>query len=581
MKGMPFVASSSPATARRTWWQNSVVYQIYPRSFADSNGDGIGDLRGIIGRLDHLVALGVEIIWLSPIYPSPQDDNGYDISDYQNVDPIFGTLDDFDELLGACHTRGIRLIMDLVVNHTSDEHPWFLESRDPASPKRDWYHWLPPRPGFEPGTDAAAPSNWGSRFSGSAWQYDERSAEYYLHIFSRKQPDLNWENPEVREAVYTMMRWWLDRGVDGFRMDVINFISKVPGFPDAPVPEHAIYGQARALYINGPRIHEFLKEMHRDVLADYADRIVTVGETPRVTVEDGRMFTSADRQELDMLFQFDHMDMDAGINKWDPKPLDLVDLKRIFGSWQTGLADEGWNSLYWNNHDQPRIVSRWGDPDEFHTASATLFGTLLHFHRGTPYIYQGEELGMTNAPFDSIDDFRDIQSLNHFREATEHLGQDPASVLAALRTRSRDNGRTPMQWSAEMNGGWSSDPWIAVNRNHTEINAAAQVGIDGSVFEHYRRLVDLRRSEPLLVDGRFEMLVPEDPALYAFTRTDGGRGLLVLANVSGSPLAVPASVLAGREDWALLIGNLHDSASAARDATSLRPWEAVVYIGAL
>jgi oligo-1,6-glucosidase len=400
------------------WWKSAVVYQIYPRSFADSNGDGIGDLAGITGRLDYLAALGVDVLWLSPIYPSPQDDNGYDISDYTGIDPVFGSLADFDELLAGVHARGLKLVMDLVVNHTSDEHPWFAESRSSKdSPKRDWYVWRPAREGMGAGDPGAEPNNWGSFFSGPAWEFDRATEEYYLHLFSRKQPDLNWDNPEVRDAVHTMMRWWLDRGVDGFRMDVINMISKDPRLPDGHVPVGGLYGDGGPHFLCGPRNHEYLQEMHRQVFADRDGQFLAVGEMPGVTVDEARLFTDAGRGELDMVFQFEHMNVDHGASKWDPVPFDLRLLKASLGRWQAGLAERGWNSLYWNNHDQPRIVSRFGDDRAHRIRSAKMLATVLHLHRGTPYIYQGEELGMTNAPLASIDDFRDIESLNHYATA--------------------------------------------------------------------------------------------------------------------------------------------------------------------
>jgi oligo-1,6-glucosidase len=408
--------------ADEPWWRSAVVYQIYPRSFADSDGDGIGDLRGIIDRIDHLARLGVDVLWLSPIYPSPQDDAGYDISDYEDVDSTFGTLADLDELIAAVHVRGMRLVMDLVVNHTSDEHPWFVESRSsPDSPKRDWYWWRPPRRGMQPGQPGAEPTNWQSFFSGPAWELDEASGEYYLHLFARKQPDLNWENPQVRDAVYAMMRRWLDRGVDGFRMDVINFISKEVApdgtLPDGPVLDGGPYGDGSAAFICGPRIHEFLAEMHREVRAGSEEALLMVGEMPGVTVGDAVLFTDPARAEVDMVFQFEHVGLDQGDGKWDVHALRLGDLKASFGRWQAGLSDVGWNSLYWNNHDQPRVVSRFGDDGEHRVRAAKMLATVLHLHRGTPYIYQGEELGMTNAAFARIEDFRDIESLNHYRSA--------------------------------------------------------------------------------------------------------------------------------------------------------------------
>jgi oligo-1,6-glucosidase len=553
------------------WWQSAVVYQIYPRSFADSDGDGIGDLGGIVQRLDHLVELGVDVIWLSPVYPSPQDDNGYDISDYRDIDPVFGTLAGFDALLEAVHDRGMRLVMDLVVNHTSDEHPWFQASRSSRDdPKRDWYWWRPPREGMRTGDPGAEPTNWGSAFSGPAWELDEASGEYYLHLFSRKQPDLNWENPAVREAVYALMNWWLDRGVDGFRMDVINLISKDPALPDSA--GEGLWGGGEH-FVDGPRIHEFLQEMHRAVFAGRDDGLLTVGEMPGTTLEQARLYTDPARHELDMVFQFEHVNLDQDGGKWHTHALDLRDLKASFGRWQAGLAETGWNSLYWNNHDQPRIVSRWGDDGEYRVRSATALGTLLHLHRGTPYVYQGEELGMTNAPFAGIEDFHDIESLNHYAEATA-AGEDPADVLAALRRMSRDNARTPMQWDASEHAGFTTGtPWIAVNPNHDAINAQAALADPGSVLHHYRRLIALRHAEPVVAHGDFTMLLGDDPQVYAFTRRLGDVELLVLVNVSGEPAAPEVPDAAAWAKAELLLSNVNSDASSL----VLEPWEARVH----
>ena len=560
------------------WFREAVVYQIYPRSFQDSNGDGIGDLRGIIDRLDYLKTLGVDVLWLSPIYTSPQDDNGYDIADYQDIDPTFGTLADVDELIAQAHARGIRLVMDLVVNHTSDEHPWFVESRSSTdNPKRDWYWWRAPRETADGGT--GAPTNWESFFSGPAWELDEATGEYYLHLFSRKQPDLNWENPEVREAVYSMMRWWLDRGVDGFRMDVINMISKVTSLPDGePIPGDSGLGDGTPHFLNGPRIHEFLQEMHAAVFEGRAEKLLTVGETPGVTVDDAVLYTDPARREVDMVFQFEHVGLDHGDHKWDPRTLDLRDLKKSLGRWQDGLAETGWNSLYWNNHDQPRAVSRFGsDAPEHRIASAKLLGTVLHLHRGTPYVYQGEELGMTNVPFPTADDFLDIESVNYYRAAVAS-GSDAASVLDALRTGSRDNARSPMQWdSTEHSGFTSGTPWFGVNPNYTEINAEAELADDDSVFHHYRRVIELRHTEPAVGHGDFRMLAADHPELYAFTRAHDGVELLVVANFSDSELALDGpDALDDLDGWAdatLLLGNVGDPASVTGP---LRAWEARV-----
>jgi oligo-1,6-glucosidase len=521
-----------------SWFQSAVVYQIYPRSFADSNGDGIGDLPGIIGRLDYLAELGVDVVWLSPIYPSPQDDAGYDISDYQDVEPVFGTLDDFDELLEGLHARGIKLVMDLVVNHTSDEHPWFVESRSSReNPKRDWYIWRD-RPATE----------WRSYFSGPVWEYDGATKAYYLHLFSRKQPDLNWENPDVRQAIYSMMGWWLDRGVDGFRMDVVNMLSK--DFSDG--------------WLNGPRIHEFLQEMHRAVF-EGRDGLLTVGEMPGVTVEQARLYTDPARRELDMVFQFEHVQVDQGDSKWDMHPLRLTDLKRTLGRWQEGLADVGWNSLYWNNHDQPRAVSRFGDDGAHRVTAAKMLGTVLHLHRGTPYVYQGEELGMTNAPFNTIDDFKDIESLNHYAEAVSE-GASPDDVLLSLRKRGRDNARTPMQWDAGPQAGFTTGvPWLGVNPNHVEINAHDARADPDSVFHHYRQLIELRHALPVVAHGDFTMLLEDDERVYAFTRSYEGDELLVLGNFSGDSVTVE---LPGWEGAEAIIG---------APGLTLGPWEGRAY----
>src|SRR4051794_11645235 len=528
-----------------SWFKSAVVYQIYPRSFADSDGDGIGDLGGIAAHLDHLAELGVDVLWLSPIYPSPQDDAGYDISDYQDIEPVFGTLAQFDELLASVHARGMKLIMDLVVNHTSDEHSWFVESRSSVdSPKRDWYWWR-----------SEVPNHWRSFFPGPAWELDPATGEYYPPLFSRKQPDLNWENPDVRAAVYEMMRWWLDRGVDGFRMDVINLISKPPGLPS---------GDSTSLNAHGPRLHEFLQEMHRAVFSG-REGLLTVGEMPGVTVDEARLFTDPAREEVDMVFQFEHVQLDQGASKWDIHPLRLTDLKGTLGRWQEALADVGWNSLYWNNHDQPRAVSRFGDDGEHRIAAAKMLGTILHLQRGTPYVYQGEELGMTNAPWAAIDDFRDIESLNHYTEAVA-AGQSPDDVLLALRQMSRDNARTPVQWDGSPHAGFTTgDPWLPVNPNHATINAEAERADPDSVFHHYRRLIALRHELPVVADGDFTMLLDHDERVYAYVRALDGVELLVLGNFSGDEVVV---ALPGWEDAEPLIGS---------PGLTLGPWEGRAY----
>ncbi|MCW2614776.1 MAG: glucohydrolase [Frankiales bacterium] len=548
------------------WWRSAVVYQVYPRSFADSDGDGTGDLRGVLSRLDHLVALGVDVLWLSPVYPSPQHDNGYDISDYQDVDPVFGTLADLDELIAALHARGMRLLMDLVVNHTSDEHSWFRASRSSKDdPKRDWYWWRPPRPGTTPGAPGSEPTDWGSFFSGPAWTFDEATGEHYLHLFTCQQPDLNWENPEVRRAVHEMMRWWLDRGVDGFRMDVINMISKDPALPDGVVRRPGGQGDGTPHFLGGPRLHEYLQEMHREVF-EGREGLLTVGEMPGVTVEQAALFTDPARRELDMVFQFEHVDVDHGASKWDVLPFDLRLLKASLGRWQEGLAESGWNSLYWNNHDQPRVVSRFGDDGVHRVRSATALGTVLHLHRGTPFVYQGEELGMTNTPFRDISELQDVESLNHWRDAVA-AGQDPEQVLAGLRAMSRDNARTPMQWDSGPHAGFTTgEPWLAVGPDHVEVNAEAARADPDSVFHHYRRLIALRHNEPVVAHGDFTMLLPDDPQVYAFTRRLHDVELLVVANLSGEPATLDLPL-----DGEVLLTNLPGSTGPA-----LEPWEARV-----
>ena len=514
------------------WWKDAVVYQIWPRSFSDSDGDGIGDLAGVESRLDYLERLGVDVVWLSPFYPSPQDDYGYDISDYTDVDPMFGSLAGFDRLLGAVHDRGMRLIIDVVLNHTSDEHPWFVESRSSRdNPKRDWYWWRP------------RPNNWRSFFSEPAWTLDEHTGEYYLHLFSAKQPDLNWENPEVRQALFAMLRWWLKRGVDGFRMDVINMISKDPSLPDGWVPPGETLGHGFPHFLYGPRIHEFLQEMHREVVQTAGRELLVVGEMPGAQVEQARLYTDPRRGEVDMVFQFDHVGLDYGPRgKYDVAPFDLRALKSTFGHWQTGLADVGWNSLYWDNHDQPRIVSRWGDDSEpWRVASAKALATLLHLHRGTPYVYQGDELGMTNYPFTSIDQVVDIEGVNFAAQALA-AGHSEAEVLTGLRAHGRDNARTPMQWDDTSHAGFTTgSPWLPVNPNYPQINAAAQVDDPESVFSHYRRLIELRHTEPVVVDGDFTMLLPDHPQVYAFTRRLSGTELLIMVNVSSDVAEAPVA----------------------------------------
>ena len=550
------------------WWRESVVYQIYPRSFQDSDGDGIGDLPGIIARLDHLVELGVDVVWLSPIYRSPNDDNGYDISDYQAIMPEFGTMEDFRRLRDGLHARGIRLVMDLVVNHTSDEHPWFMESRaSKDGPYRDHYIW-------RQGKAGGPPNNWGSLFGGSVWQHDPATDEYYLHLFSRRQPDLNWENPAVRQQVFAMMRWWLDQGIDGFRMDVINMISKAPDLPDAPVTGPGPWQWGGQYFIHGPRLLEFLGEMQREVLA--ARDVLAVGETPLATTEHAVALTDATTGPLAMLFQFEHMDLDrdAQAGKWCLRPWRLSELKEVMSRWQTELAGRGWNSLYLSNHDQPRPVSRFGDDGAFRVVSAKLLATFLHLLQGTPYIYQGEEIGMTNIRLAAIEDYRDIETLAWYREQVGERGAGPAQVMAVIHARSRDNARTPMQWDAGPQAGFTAGtPWLRVNPNHAGINVEAARADPDSIFHYYRRLIRLRRENPVIVHGRYELVLPEHPQIYAFTRTLDAERLLVILNFSATTpvLAWPERALS------LLIANYPVPPTATLDGLVLRPFEARVY----
>ncbi|WP_382304402.1 alpha-glucosidase [Herbiconiux sp. UC225_62] len=570
----PLADRAAPAVT--PWWKSAVVYQVYPRSFQDSDGDGIGDLRGVIDRLDHLQRLGVDVIWLSPIYRSPQADNGYDISDYEDIDPVFGTMADFDELLDRAHARGIKILMDLVVNHSSDEHPWFVESRSSRdNPKRDWYWWRDARPGTIAGRPGSEPTNWESFFSGSTWEFDEQTGQYYLHLFDRKQPDLNWENPEVRQAVYAMMRRWLDRGVDGFRMDVINLISKHPDLPDGQVAEGHTYGDGFPFYGHGPRLHEFLQEMHREVF-DGRSGLLTVGEMPGVTPEEAVLFTDPARRELDMVFQFEHVGLDHGeASKFVHREPDPGALAASFTRWQDALSDTGWNSLYLSNHDQPRTVSRFGDDREFWRESATALATILHLQRGTPYVYQGEELGMTNHPFASIDDVRDVESLNHYREQTDAGGVE-GDLLVGIGRIGRDNARTPVQWDASPNAGFTTgEPWTAVNPNAALINAEAQYGVPGSVFEHYRSLIRLRHERSVVADGTFRRVPAGSDEVFAFERRLDDDVLLVVANLSSVSRVVQLD--GGLEPWrdaSLLLTNLPAKTVAAAE---FAPWEARVY----
>ena len=553
----------------KDWWKKSVVYQIYPRSFCDSDGDGIGDLNGITGKLDYLKELGADVIWLSPVYESPNDDNGYDISDYQAVMKDFGTMADFDRMLEEIHARGMKLVMDLVVNHTSDEHPWFQESRKGKdNPYRDYYIWKKPKEGKEP-------NNWGSCFGGPAWEYEESSGEYYLHLFSVKQPDLNWENPQVRREVYRMMNWWLDKGVDGFRMDVISLISKDPDFPDGPA---GITGYAAFNYCaNGPRVHEYLQEMRREVL-DRRDTI-TVGECSGVTLEDALKYASCDGKELSMVFQFEHVDLDFDEkgNKWTDRKCRLTELKEVLSRWQTGLYGRAWNSLFWCNHDQPRVVSRFGnDSPEYREVSAKMLAVCLHMMQGTPYIYQGEELGMTNVPFKGIGDFRDLDSINAYWELTGKGIFKEEEMLRFLRYKSRDNARTPMQWDASPNAGFTEgEPWIMVNPNYGEINAADQIGREDSVFSFYKELVKLRKEKPVIVNGEYRLLDPESEDVFVYERSFHEEHLLVVCSFAEKELLWRLPEKMAGQAAKRVIGNYEGQQWGPE--LMLRPYEASVW----
>lgn len=551
----------------KRWWKESVVYQIYPRSFCDSNGDGIGDLNGITGKLDYLKELGIDVIWLSPVYKSPNDDNGYDISDYQAIMDEFGTMEDFDRMLATAHEKGIKIMMDLVVNHTSDEHKWFIESRKSTdNPYRDYYIWRPAK------EDGSLPNNWGSCFSGPAWEYDKTTDMYFLHLFSKKQPDLNWDNPAVRRDVFDMMNWWLKKGVDGFRMDVISLISKEPGLPDK---EPGINGYATFnVSANGPHVHEYLQEMRQKALNN-ADTI-TVGECSGVTLEEAKKYARSDEKELNMVFQFEHMDVDSDekAGKWTTRKMDLRNLKKILTRWQKGLQDIAWNSLYWENHDQPRSVSRFGnDSDEYREISAKMLATCIHMMQGTPYVYQGEELGMTNCPFNTLDNFRDLESINAFHELTEQGKMTEKDMMAAIGYKGRDNARTPMQWDDSAYAGFSTaNPWIMVNPNYTKINAKDQVNREDSVFKYYQKLIKLRHESELIVYGTYDLILDDDKDIYAYIRTLGDEKLIVYCNFSENTREVelPEEFTNGK----VLISNYIDA--KVNHKITLRPYEAIV-----
>ena len=554
----------------KSWWQEAVVYQVYPRSFQDSNGDGIGDLQGIIQHLDYIKELGVDVIWLNPIYKSPNADNGYDIADYQQIMPEFGTMADFQQLLKAAHARGLKIMMDLVVNHTSDEHPWFQAAKQSRTdPHHDWYIWRDP-------VDGHAPTNWRADFGGSAWTYVPEVGQYYLHLFAVKQPDLNWTNPAVRKAVFDMMTWWCDQGIDGFRMDVINLISKPDVFADDPHLLEQPNGNSLGLIANGPHVHEYLRAMNKAVLSKHD--LMTVGEAPGVTPALALQYTGFDRHELEMVFQFKHvgLDNDPQFGKWSLKHPQLTDLKHVLSDWQTALHGKAWNSLYWDNHDQARAVSRFGDDrPAFRVHSAKMLAATLHFLEGTPYIYQGEELGMTNVAFPSIHDYRDLDTLNAWHELVEQQhALAPEDMLKRIHRRSRDNARTPMQWSSAPQAGFTAGtPWLAVNPNYTDINATAALADSDSVFFFYQKLIRLRKQYPdLIVYGAYTLLDPDDPDVYMYQRHATNQELLVISNFTDQTLTRDIAKQLS-PSAKLLISNYDDDAE-----NTLRPYETKAYL---
>lgn len=540
----------------KKWWKESVVYQIYPRSFYDSNGDGIGDLRGIINKLDYLKELGIDVIWLSPVYKSPNDDNGYDISDYEDIMNEFGTMKDMEELIKEGKKRGIKILMDLVVNHTSDEHKWFIEAKKSKdNPYRNFYIWRDPVNGEEP-------NDLKSTFSGSAWQYDEASGQYYLHLFSKKQPDLNWENAEMRNKIYDMMNFWIDKGIGGFRMDVIELIGKIP---DKKIKE------------NGPKLHEYIKEMNKKTFG--GKNLLTVGETWGCTPEVAKQYSNPNENELSMIFQFEHilLDQQQGKEKWDLKPLELLDLKKTLSKWQVELEGTGWNSLFWNNHDLPRVVSRWGNDKEYRIESAKMFATLLHGMKGTPYIYQGEELGMTNIRFENLEDYRDIETINMYNERKKH-GYRHEEIMMSIYMKGRDNARTPMQWEDNENAGFTSgEPWIKVNPNYKEINAKSQLEDENSIFNYYKKLIKIRKSNPVVVYGKYELILEGSEEIFAYTRTLENEMLLVICNFKETKITFILEKKFEFKAKELLISNYYADVNGPIDNIELRPYEARIY----
>lgn len=547
-----------------TWWKKSVVYQIYPRSFYDSNGDGLGDIRGIIEKLDYLEKLGIDVIWLSPVYESPQDDNGYDISDYRNIWSKFGTNEDMFELIDKAHEKNIKIVMDLVANHTSDEHKWFVESKKSKdNPYRDYYFWRDEK------------NNWESYFSGPAWQFDETTGQYYLHLFTKKQPDLNWENPVVRNEIWDMMKFWMDKGVDGWRMDVISSISKYTDFPDYDLEEGEI--GIGDYHTNGPKLHDYIKEMNKEVLSKYD--CMTVGEAPGSSPENALLFCGKDRDELNMIFTFDHMDldrnMDSEIGKWSLRDLDLVEFKETLEAWQTSLYNKGWNSLYLENHDQARVVSRWGNDKEYRKESAKMFALVYHMMQGTPYIYQGQEIGMVNTDFD-IEDYQDVEIRNAYKDLVlERKLTTKEDFMKAVHRISRDNARTPMQWNDSSNGGFTSgEPWLKVNPSYKTINVEESLADEDSIFYFYKKLIDQRHDDDMITDAEFRLVDKDNKKVFAYERYLGDKSILIIANFYSEPVDFDLDTYK-LEDYRLDLSNYKDMV-ADGNKISLRPYEAIM-----
>jgi len=549
---------------KKVWWKEAVAYQIYPRSFKDSNGDGIGDLQGIISKLDYLKELGIDVIWVCPMYKSPNDDNGYDISDYQAIMEEFGTMEDFDELLEETHKRGMKMILDLVINHTSDEHPWFIESRSSKkSPKRDWYIWRDGKGGKEP-------NNWESIFGGSAWEYDEKTDQYYLHIFSRKQPDLNWENREVRKALYEMINWWLDKGIDGFRVDAISHIKKEEGLKDMPNPKGLKYVPSFDKHMNVKGIHTFLDELKEETFSKYD--IMTVGEANGVKIEDAELWVGEEKGKFNMVFQFEHLDL------WDAeskKEIDIVELKKVLTKWQKGLENKGWNALYIENHDIPRIVSTWGKDKEYWRESATALGTMYFLMQGTPFIYQGQEIGMTNVQFPTIDEYDDVAVKNKYQLKREE-GWTHEEIMEIIWASARDNSRTPMQWSDEENAGFTTGkPWIGVNPNYKEINVKEQLEDPNSILNFYKKMIRLKKENEIFTYGTYHLILEDHPTIFAYTRTLENEKVVIITNLSEKEAIFEEDMILKYEH--LILHNYEVHPHTEMTTFTLKPYEARVY----